>query len=94
MLYVRKVVSSKDGDVAVIVWMLLRSRLYFTRTSMLQVTSHVHIRVVLPTLSMHARFVRTPKGGKSRTERKYHSTRLADKIEITVRSISYRVSKE
>ena len=57
MLYVRKVVSSKDGDVAVIALMLLRSRLYFTRTSMLQVYSHVHIRVVLPTLLMHARFV-------------------------------------
>ena len=63
MLYVRKVVSSKDGDVAVIAWMFLRSRLYFTRTSMLQVYSHVHICVVLPTLPMHARFVRLPKGG-------------------------------
>ena len=73
MLYVivRKVVSSKDGDGDHVDVSQIALALY----TYIDVAngSHVHIRVVLATLSMHARFVRPPKGGKSRPKRKYHS---------------------
>ena len=60
--------------------------------------STCHCMYIFVSYSQHFRCMHAlcdpQKGGNSRTERKYHSTRLADKIEITVRYISYRVSNE